>query len=166
MPGEAFIGVVTNAQRKKNLFSTETFNIVVTNQRTVFALVTSDMIKAKAMSHKGESIKGAFKAMAAGYTLWQRYPGMSPDQVMAEAPGNFCVYLNQVRKVKYSGGKTLFSKGGLSVGMNVNVGFGGGDDDDNAKLEIETIGGKYQFEIIASAQQQAHQVLKAAGLIK
>ena len=167
MPGETFIGVIPNAQRKKNMFSTETFNIVVTNQRMVFALATTDMIKAEAMSHKGEGIKGAFKAMTAGYNLWQRYPGMSPDQAMAETPGNFCVYLNQVRKVKYSGGKTLFSKGGLSVGMNVNIGLGGGDDDDdNAKLEIETIGGKYQFEIIASAQPQTAQVLKAAGLIR
>ena len=166
MPGEAFIGVIPNAQRKKNMFSTETFNIVVTNQRMVFALATSEMIKAEAMSHKGEGIKGAFKAMTAGYTLWRRYTGMSPDQAMAETPGNFCVYLNQVRKVKYSGGKVLFSKGGVSVGMNVNIGLGGGDDDDNAKLEIETIGGKYQFEIIASSQQQTHQVLKAAGLIR
>ena len=166
MPGEAFIGVIPNAQRKKNMFSTETFNIVVTNQRMVFALVTSEMIKAAASSHKGEGIKGAFKAMAAGYTLWQRYPGMSPDQVMAETPGNFSVYVNQIRKVKYNGAKTVFTKGALSVGMNLNVGLGGGDDDDNAKLEIDTIGGKYQFEIISSAQQQTHQVLSAAGLIR
>jgi len=167
MPGEAFIGVIPNAQRKKNMFSTETFNIVVTNQRMVFALVTSDMIKAEAQSHKGEGIKGVFKAMAAGYNLWQRYPGISPDQVMAETPGNFSIYMNQVRKVKYSGGKTLFSKGGISVGLNASVGFGGGDDDDDtAKLEIDTIGGKYEFTIISMSQTQTAQVLKAAGLIR
>jgi hypothetical protein len=167
MPGEAFIGVIPNAQRKKNMFSKETFNIVVTNQRMIFALVTSDMIKAEAQSHKGEGIKGAFKAMTAGYNLWQRYPGMSPDQAMAETPGNFCVYMNQVRKVKYSGAKTILSKGGLSIGINAGIGLGGGDDDDDsAKLEIDTIGGKYEFEIISSSQPQTGQVLKAAGLIR
>jgi hypothetical protein len=167
MPGETFIGVIPNARRKKNMLSTETFNIVITNQRMVFALVTSDMIKAEAASHKGEGIKGAFKAMTAGYNLWQRYPGMSPDQAMAETPGNFSVYMNQVRKVKYSGGKTLFSKGGLSVGLNMGIGLGGGDDDDDtAKLEIDTIGGKYEFEIILMSQPQTKQILKAAGLIR
>jgi hypothetical protein len=167
MPGEAFIGVIPNASRKKNMFSTEAFNIIVTNQRMVFAQVTSDMIKAEAMSHRGEGIKGAFKAMTAGYNVWQRYPGMSPDQALAETPGNFCVFMNQVRKVKYSGAKMILGKGPLSIGINANIGFGGGgDDDDTAKLEIDTMGGKYQFDIISTSQNQTAQVLKAAGLIR
>ena len=80
----------------------------------------------------------------------------------AETPGNFGIYLNQIRKVKYSGTKVLFGKGGLTVGMNLSIGLGGGDDDDKpAKLEIETIGGKYEFEIVLQFQQQTYQVLKA-----
>ena len=39
-------------------------------------------------------------------------------------------------------------------------------NDKPAKLEIETIGGKYEFDIILQFQQQTHQVLKAAGLVK
>jgi len=145
----------------------ESFNIVVTNQRMIFAQMTTDMIKAETASHRGEGIKGMFKAMGAGYSLWQRYPQMSPDQALAETLGNFGVYMNQIRKVKYSGTKVLFSKGGLAVGMNLNIGLGGGDDDDKpAKLEIETIGGKYEFDIILQFQQQTYQVLKAAGLVK
>jgi hypothetical protein len=145
----------------------ESFNIVVTNQRMIFAQMTADMIKAEAATHRGEGIKGIFKAMGAGYSLWQRYPQMSPDQALAETPGNFGVYMNQIRKVKYSGTKVLFSKGGLAMGMNLNIGLGGGDDDDKpAKLEIETIGGKYEFDIIMQFQQQTYQVLKAAGLVK
>jgi len=37
IPGEALIGVIPNASRKKGLFSTEAFNIVVTNQCMIFA---------------------------------------------------------------------------------------------------------------------------------
>ena len=166
MPGEAFIGVIPNACRKK-MFTTDTFNIVVTNQRMVFALVTSEMIKEEAAAHKGEGIRGAFKAMTAGYNLWQRYPGMSPDQALAETAGNFCVYMNQVRKVKYSGGTTLFNKGGISVGLNLGIGIGVGDpDSDTAKLEIDTTAGKYEFEINSMFHPQTAQVLKAAGLIR
>jgi hypothetical protein len=166
MPGEALIGVIPNATRKKNLFSNESFNIIVTNQRMIFAQMTSEMIKAEAATYKGQGIKGVFKAMGAGGNLWQRYQQMPPDQALAETPGNFGLYINQIRKVKYSGTKVLFNKGGVSMGLN--IGFGGGDDDDdnNAKLQIETIGGKYEFEIIMQFQQQTYQVLKAAGMVK
>ena len=134
----------------------------------IFAQMTADMIKAEAATHRGQGIGGMFKAMTSGYTLWQRYLQMSPDQALAETPGNFGVYLNQIRKVKYNGSKAIFSKGGISVGLNVGFGIGAGDDDDDkpAKLEIETIGGKYEFGIFMQFQQQTYQVLKAAGLIK
>ena len=89
-----------------------------------------------------------FKAMAAGYSLWQRYPQMSPDQALTETPGNFGIYMNQIRKVKYSGTKALFSKGGVAVGLNIGFGVGANDDDKPAKLEIDTIGGKYEFDVI------------------
>jgi len=144
----------------------EAFNIIVTNQRMIFAQMTSEMIKAEAATHRGQGIGGVFKAMGAGYTLWQRYPQMSPDQALAEIPGNFGIYMNQIRKVKYTGTKVLFSKGGIAVDLNVGFGVGGDDDNKPAKLEIETIGGRYEFEIIMQFQQQTYQVLKAAGLVK
>jgi hypothetical protein len=145
----------------------EAFNIVVTNQRMIFAQMTPEMIKAEAATHRGQGIGGVFKAMGAGYTLWQRYPQMSPDQALNETPGNFGIYMNQIRKVKYSGTKVLFQKGGIAVGLNIGFGVGGDDNDNKpAKLEIETIGGKYEFDIILQFQQQTYQVLKAAGLVK
>ena len=54
------------------------------------------------------------------------------------------------------------------MGLNVGFGISAGDDDNNkpAKLEIETIGGKYEFDIVMQSQQQTYQVLKAAGLVK
>ena len=76
------------------------------------------------------------------------------------------VYLNQIRKVKYSGDRVLFSKGAVSVGLKVGGGYNNNNNNDNAKLEIDTIGGRYNFEIAPQFQQQTAQVLKKAGLIK
>jgi len=142
----------------------ESFNIVVTNQRMIFAQMTPQMIKDEAAKNRGGGVGGFFKAMTSGYTLWQRYLQMPPDMALQETPGNFVVYLNQIRKVKFSGDKVLFSKGGVSVGLHVGV--GGHDDDKPTKLEIETTGVKYSFDIIMQFQQQTHQVLKGAGLIR
>jgi hypothetical protein len=153
--------------KKKNLISSETFNIVVTNHRMICALLTSQMIKDAAASHRGEGVGGFFKAMGAGYTLWQRYLQVPPDVALQENPGNFAIYMNQIRRVKYKADKVLFSKGAFSVGFK--GGFGGGDDDDdkNTKpLEIETMSGNYKFEINDMYQQQVAETLRKAGFIK
>jgi hypothetical protein len=61
----------------------------------------------------------------------------------------------------------LFSKGAVSVGFRVGGGsYNNNRNDDNAKLEIDTVGGKYNFEIVLQFQQQTAEVLKKAGLIK
>jgi hypothetical protein len=167
IPGEVVIGVIPNAMKKKNLISSETFNIVVTNHRMICALLTSQMIKDAAASHRGEGVGGFFKAMGAGYTLWQRYLQVPPDVALQENPGNFAIYMNQIRRVKYKADKVLFSKGAFSVGFK--GGFGGGDDDDdkNTKpLEIETMSGNYKFEINDMYQQQVAETLRKAGFIK
>jgi hypothetical protein len=165
IPGEGLIGVIPNATRKKGFMSTEVFNIVVTNQRLVFALMTSQMIKEAAASHRGEGFSGFIKGVGSGYTLWQRYLQMPPEQALRENPNNFAVYLNQIRRVKFSGDKILFGKGAVTVGFHVGVG-GDDDDDNNAKLEIDTVGGKYNFEISTQFQQQTAEVLRNAGLLK
>jgi hypothetical protein len=72
----------------------ESFNIIVTNQRMVFAMITSQMIKDAAASHRGEGVGGFFAAMGSGYTLWERYLQMPPEQALHENPNNFAVYLN------------------------------------------------------------------------
>ena len=73
--------MIPNATRKKGFMSTEVFNIVVTNQRLVFALMTSQMIKEAAASHRGEGFSGFIKGVGSGYTLWQRYLQMPPEDL-------------------------------------------------------------------------------------
>ena len=167
IPAEGLIGVIPNASRKKGLIAMEVFNIVVTNQRMIFAMMTSQMIKDAAASHRGEGVGGFFQAMGSGYTLWERYLQMPPEQALHENPNNFPIFLNQISRVKYTGEKAIFTAGAVSVGFRV----GGSNNynnrnNDNAKLEIDTVGGKYNFEIALQFQQQTAQVLKKAGLIK
>jgi hypothetical protein len=166
IPGEAVIGIIPNATKKKNLILSETFNIVVTNHRIICALLTSQMIKDAAASHRGQGVGGFFKAMGSGYTLWQRYLQVPPDVALQENPANFAIYMNQIRKVKFKADKVLFNKGAFSVGFK--AGFGGGDDDDKTTrpLEIETMSGNYKFEINDMHQQQVAETLRKAGLIK
>ena len=74
--------------------------------------------------------------------------------------------MNQIRRVKFKPDTVLFQKGAFSVGFK--GGFGGGDDDDKTTrpLEIETMSGKYKFEINDMHQQQVAETLRKAGLIK
>jgi hypothetical protein len=167
VPGEALIGVIPNASRKKGMFSQESFNIVVTNQRLIFAQLTAQMIKDEAARNRGGGISGAFKAMTAGYSVWQRYLQMPPDQALGETYGNFALFMNQIQGVKFSGDKVLFGKGAVTVGLKLNVGFGGGDDDDKmAKLEFDTSSGRLSFDIMTQFQAQTRDVLRNAGLIR
>jgi hypothetical protein len=140
----------------------EAFNIVVTSQRMIFALMTTQMVQEEA--RRNASGKGFFGGMAAGitagYDLWKRYLQMAPEQALRENPGNFDIPLNQIRRVKFDGGKTLFKKGGVSIGMNINR-----DADEPAKLEIETAGAKHKFEIASHFQAEARDVLRRTGLI-
>lgn len=166
IPGEVVIGIIPNAARKKNIIMSDTFNIVVTNHRMICALLTSDLIKEAAAAHRGEGVGGFFKAMGVGYTLWQRYLQVPPDVALQENPANFAIYMNQIRRVKFKPDTVLFQKGAFSVGFK--GGFGGGDDDDKTTrpLEIETMSGKYKFEINDMHQQQVAETLRKAGLIK
>jgi len=162
--GETLTGIIPGASRKKNLLSNEGFNIIVTSQRMVFALMTSQMIQEEAKRNSaGKGFFGGVAAgMSAGYNLWRRYLEIPAEQALLENPENFDIKLNQIHRVKFDGGRTLLKKGPISIGLNINR---GDDDDEPAKLEIETMSGKYKFEIATEFQDEAREVLKRAGLI-
>ncbi|MFA5629758.1 MAG: zinc ribbon domain-containing protein [Dehalococcoidales bacterium] len=167
IPGESVVGIIPNATKKKNLIMSDTFNIVVTNHRMVCAMLTSEMIKEESAKYRGQGVGGFFKSMGAGYNVWQRYLQISPDMALQENPANFAIYLNQIRKVKFKPDKVLFSKGGVNIGFK--GGFGGLNDDNEKTtrpMEIETMSGKYKFEISDMHQQQVAETLRKAGLIK
>ena len=84
-----------------------------------------------------------------------------PGQALRENPGNFVVYLNQIRRVKFDAGRTLFQKGPVSIGVGMNR-----DEDESAHLEIETVAERLKFDVATHFQEQARTVLRQAGLIR
>jgi hypothetical protein len=138
-------------------------NAIVTNARIIFAVQTNELVRqeaAQAGQNQGFFGKMA-SAMTAGYNIWKRYLNIPPEQALRENPGNFAIYLNQVRRVKFDAGRTLFQKGPISIGVGVNR-----DDDEPAHLEIETVAERLRFDIATHFQEQARTVLRQAGFIR
>jgi hypothetical protein len=161
MPAEAIVGILPGLSRKKGMFGAEAFNAVVTPTRIIFAVMTTDMVKQQAAKATGNYLAKMATAATAGYHVWKRYLEMTPDQALQENPQNFVLYTNQIRRVKYDGSRTLFKKGIVSVGLNVNR-----DDDEPAHVEFETVGDKLKFDVASSFEGQVKEVLQRAGLIK
>jgi hypothetical protein len=161
--GEALIGIIPGVTRKKGLFGVEALNAVVTNSRIIFAVQTNEMVREEtARAGQGQGFFGKMAgAMAAGYNIWKRYLNIPPEQALRENPGNFAIYLNQIRRVKFDAGRTLFQKGPVSIGVGVNR-----DNDEPAHLEIETVAERLKFDVATHFQEQARNALRQAGLIR
>ena len=161
--GESLIGIMPGLSRKKGFFGVEALNAVVTNARIIFAVQTNDMVRAEAaQAGAGQGFFGKMAgAVTAGYNVWKRYLAIPPEQALRENPQNFAIYLNQIQKVKFDAGRTLFKKGIISVGVGVNR-----DEDEPAHLELETAGGKFKFDIATHFQEEARNVLRQVGLIR
>ena len=159
---ERLIGVMPGLSYKKSFFSADIYNAVVTDGRIIFAQQTNQMVQEEAKKNRGGGfLANMAGAMSAGFNIWKRYLDMPPEQALLENPANFFIPMNQIRKVKYDGGRTLYKKGGFSVGVNTK-----GDEDSAAKLEIETVSTKYKFEVATHYQNEVGDVLRQAGLKK
>jgi hypothetical protein len=103
---ESTVGVVL-LKKMKSLGRYDTWAGVVTNQRLIFAQLTSEMLSAAAQQARnqakaedkgfwgqwGDQIKGTL-----GYA--NRYFSMPPQAILAETPGNFCVDNSMVSEIK------------------------------------------------------------------
>ena len=105
--GERVICTVRNLMKPKSLGRWDTYNIVVTDRRMIFALMTGDMIKAAAneAQERGKSEEKGFMQrwaaqMSAGMNYAERYMGMEPEGILRENPGNFAVDNLSVRSIR------------------------------------------------------------------
>lgn len=158
---ERVIGIMPGLSRKKGLLAVEGYNAVVTDRRIVFAVMTNEMVREEAKKDRGGFLANMAGAVTAGYNIWKRYQGMTPEQALGENPQNFAIAINQIRKVKFDAGRTLIKKGVVTVGVNVNR-----RSDEPAHLEIDTIAEKFKFDVATHFQEEARNVLNHAGLIK
>jgi len=147
--GEQVLGVIAGAQRRKGLLGRQTFNVVVTPGRLVFAEMTKQMMNdavrqaAETAKREGRGILGRIAAQMGWLNLMvERYSQMPVERALAEQPGNFFILNSHIRKVR------IDEK----------------EDDDSGRtsyyLIIEAASGKYQFELTAGKPGEARQLLR------
>ncbi len=111
MGGERIVGVIPAIRRKTGLFSSKTYNLVVTDRRILFAELTQQMATqaAKDAAEEAKAQGKGFFARAAqtalsGHRIYQKYWQMAPDAILAETPGNYAVELRDIVSVQVHAG--------------------------------------------------------------
>jgi hypothetical protein len=109
---ETVLTVIGQVERKKGFLgvSADLFHMVITNERLIFALQTSEMIKldvqnARAQAKlEGKNVFGQIGAQMATRS-GDKYLSSSPDQILMENPNNFMIPLSVLKVIEtYSGG--------------------------------------------------------------
>jgi len=139
---EKLLGVIPLVRKPKSFGRSDTYTLILTDSRMVFALLTSDMMKTAAAEaqRKGKEEGKGFLArwadqLKACSSFAERYWEMSPDAALGETKGNFALANSSVRRIKVS------SKGGS-------------DDDDESytELKIESTAGKLEYRVDGDAR--------------
>jgi len=149
--GEAILGVLAGAQRRKGLFGVQTFTLIVTDERLVFAEMTKQMMNQAVKEANAEAKrqgKGWLGQIAAqmGWMgrLAQRYQAMRVEAALRERPDNFFILNSHVRRVS----------------LNED------HDDDSGKttvkLTIEANSGKHGFQLVGIQVGEARSILQQA----
>lgn len=151
--GEQLIGIIPAVYRKKSLLKNESFNILVTEKRMVFAEMTQDMIKEEVKKAGKEGFfAGMLSSLTAGYDFYKRYLNMPPEEALKETPQNFFIDLNRIKKVKIKEGRNLTRGSGVP-------------QYEDSQLEIETTGDKYKFTLPHRFVSAARDVVHKAGIL-
>lgn len=104
---ETVLNVIPGAQRHSGFLGIkiETFHIVLTNTRILFAAQSGDMMKAnvqRARDQAKDQGKGFFGQWGAQFKAnsGHEYMDKSPQFILAEQPGNFYINVDQLRSIK------------------------------------------------------------------
>ena len=149
-PAEPVVGVIAGLQRRKGLLGYQTWNLVVTPARLVFALMTQQMMNdavRQAQENAKREGKGLLARMAAQMGWLQlmvdRYAAMPVDEALAEQPENFFFLPNQIKKVKVEHREDRQQH------------------TSSDHVTFEATSGKYEFELKAGRPDEARQVLQS-----
>jgi hypothetical protein len=147
-PGEPVVGVIAGLQRRKGLLGYQTWNLVVTPQRLVFALMTQQMMNdavRQAQEQAKREGKGLMARIAAqmGWLnlMVEKYHAMPVDAALAEQSENFFFLVNQIKKVKVEHREDRQQH------------------TSSDHVTFEATSGKYEFELKAGRPDEARQVL-------
>ncbi len=148
-PAELIVGTIAGAARKKGFLgmSADNFTLVVTDRRIIFATQTTQMMQEnvkrarESAKTQGKNFLGQWGAVIQSNN-GQHYLQMPAEAIVGENPGNFSLYHNQIRSVKFH----YYS-----------------DQENNAseyRMAIDTVSGKINLVFNMLDEKQAKKVLK------
>ena len=139
MQAESIVGVIPNARTKTGVFATKTYTLVFTNYRLLMAEATKDVISSVVERARAESKAqgGGFFAqwgaqLKASFGFASHYRGMTPDQILAESPGNGALTPADVRELKFEHKRREVGSSDV--------------EQDYLRITLVTAGAKKQFE--------------------
>jgi len=104
---EKALGLIPVLKKPKSFGRWDTYAMVITNRRSIFPQITSQMLKEAVVEaqRKGkEEGKGFFSRWAdqlkATFKYSQRYWNMPPEDVLKETPGNFAIENADIEEIK------------------------------------------------------------------
>jgi len=148
---EPIVGIIP-VQRSKGFLGlgTESFNLIVTPNRLVFALMTTKMMnqavkdaRAEAKA-EGKGFFGQWGAQLGWLKVVQRqYESMPIDAILNQYPGSFLIANAEIKKVRFK----------------ANI------DEDSARSEsemiIDTVRGKHKFKLVHMGISEARKLMKS-----
>jgi hypothetical protein len=145
LQGETVKIIIPNLMQPKSWGRSDTFNLIVTNQRSIFAKLTSqimnDTIKMRRekAAAEGKGFFGKWAAQMSDFnTYTDRYQKMTPDEALLENTENFQIQNSLIK--------------------NVKSGSDGDEDHEMFNIEIITATQKLKFK----TQYDPDKALKAA----
>jgi hypothetical protein len=99
--------VIPNLTISKSWGRSDTYNVIVTDRRSIFAKLTNPImsetikLRREKAAAEGKGFFGKWAAQMAGFNNYtERYSVLSPDQALNETGGNFAIDNASIRKVK------------------------------------------------------------------
>ena len=142
---ESIAAVIPLVRKPKSFGRSDTYTLVVTDERMVFAELTNDMMKeavSEAQRKGKDEGKGFFARwgdqLKATMNYSERYWKISPDEALRENPKNFAIQNASVKKIKVSSKDT--SSGPDDPGRSYT------------EMKIESSAGKYEFRADGQAK--------------
>jgi hypothetical protein len=103
--GERIVAIVPNLKKPKSFGRWDTYNLIVTDRRCIFATLTGDMLN-RALKESLDQGKAQGKGfmdrwgdqMEATLGYWKRYEQMDPEMALRENKENFSFDISTVKK--------------------------------------------------------------------
>jgi hypothetical protein len=107
--GERIVAIVPNLKKPKSFGRWDTYNLIVTERRCIFAALTADMLN-RAIKEANEQGKVQGKGfmdrwgdqLQASMGYWRRYESIEPESAMRENKENFSFELSAVKDANVS----------------------------------------------------------------